>query len=572
MLAFALLHSMAAAVPVAMGSFELCNTRTSDARLLAWIDANWMSNASDTKMRQGRVRTFSPGALPNLVRSDYAHLGVKGLLETMVAAFKKFTVHPPLKSDLQGDVTQLDLTLRNRERAFWLSHWFGVWLGEELMARKGEDITALIRGLAVCSPPFEFWSVSHGMSWHYVAMRLPFASLVQTLPDISFRLCFRDLKFYTDCFHGVGHGIMHAYIIDRTGASYGVDEQFYQVKDLQPQDYDAGMTLCSLFELEEAAGCADGVSHSFFNYHADEEWPRDWLWYCAERLWPAFCYRSIFQYGPLSLFNISKVGLSTRLEWLTVVGVKVPAFMQTIVGLRSMCLLLPAEVQASCIWGLVSSDWKYYVSSARSGFTGVNRNAMVPALTVDLNTVVEFCSVEGVLKSPRVLDTCLLHLYDTAWRRYEIDVVRRTPTARLARTKAHRSIFAAADALCRPRADCRGCVCQGKKKIKPTLTPLIPSCAAKFSRYGAKCRVGVNDVVRGKKPQWRVAEPPQQLTPYARIHTPFPPLSSPPSPSGAKKFVVTSCDRALCPYRISNGTALLASNEAVRAQHRPDGH
>ena len=263
------------------------------------------------------------------------------------------------------------------------------------------------------------------------------------------------MKFYADCFHGVGHGIVLAYIISKMGVTYGVNEQFYLVDGLKAEDYDATMSLCGLFGVEEAAGCADGVSHSFFNYMTEEQWPRDWLWYCAKRPWPAYCYRNVFEYAPLSLFGIQKNGSSTRLEWLTVVGVKVPTFSKVTTRLREMCLELPAEVQASCIYGIVTSDWKHYVATNVASFSGARSGNYVPSFVVNPSTVMAFCNVEGIQKNVRVLDTCLLPVYD---------ITRKTQ--------------------------------KGSR---------YPPCVATFGKYGAKCRVEADDVVvwgAKKFPAW----------------------------------------------------------------------
>jgi len=61
------------------------------------------------------------------------------------------------------------------------------------------------------------------------------------------------------------------------------------------------MALCGVYPLKEAAGCVDGIAHSFFNYVSPADYHTvDWFEWCAPRVWSPTCFRNAFQYGPVS--------------------------------------------------------------------------------------------------------------------------------------------------------------------------------------------------------------------------------------------------------------------------------
>jgi len=132
---------------------------------------------------------------------------------------------------------------------------------------------------------------------------------------------------------------------------------------VQPAAYDEAMALCGVYPLKEAAGCVDGIAHSFFNYVSPADYHTvDWFEWCAPRVWSPTCFRNAFQYGPVSMFNVSKNGRETRVEWLRVSDVRPRALYDVTPTLVSRCMALAEDVQPGCIYAIVSSDWANYIA------------------------------------------------------------------------------------------------------------------------------------------------------------------------------------------------------------------
>jgi len=360
------------------------------------------------------VRLWQADVVAAVVSNYSSTLAVSGLAEVMVEVFKAYANHSVLKPQLTGDVAQLDQLLLGREKGFWLMHWFGVWVGEEVM-KMPRTIFEYEATLIKCIPRLEAWSVVHGLSGHFLARTSTWSALQVrgTVARLGTKLCnVKGISFYSDCFHGVGHGIMHALIIDKFQVNYSAHLQFFQVA-LDATHFDAAMRLCGELKLLEAAGCADGISHSYFNYMPIGDWPQDWVAFCAPRVWPALCFRSIVQYAPLSVHNISKDGRPTQAEWLEMVQVKPRELASLPRRLAERCMELPEQLQPSCVYGIMSSSYGYQVVASTSAYT------------IQPDEVAKFCSQSLFWNNrTRLMDACLIAAYNVVRKK-------RSPKARV---------------------------------------------------------------------------------------------------------------------------------------------
>ena len=91
------------------------------------------------------------GKSSRLVQDDEAHLFVLHV-----------QVHDVTRLGVGGDVTALDETLRRREVAFWLIHWYGAFVGDVLLrsSSSGKSPGELLHTALDCFEKEEPWSVS----------------------------------------------------------------------------------------------------------------------------------------------------------------------------------------------------------------------------------------------------------------------------------------------------------------------------------------------------------------------------------------------------------------------------
>eukprot|EP00966_Prymnesium_polylepis_P275263 6359524-Prymnesium_polylepis.1 len=277
-------------------------------------------------------------------------------------------------------------------------------------------MTEMVEELLRCMPPLELWSVSHGLTWQIMVNTVSWAelsnathgpALLRTLGGV---FCRRELMpWYTDCYHGVGHGIIHSYLIDRenarhTGISYNLTRQFFEVP-MDGQDFDAAVRLCCVFTYEEAVGCADGVAHSYFVFWPASYFPSDVVSWCSARVWPAFCFRTLFHHARLSYFGVPPIGggVDARVDYMNLLLLRPNELYDQTARLMASCAAATADVAPSCMWGLMSSGLKGFVTREWSGLKPKMSAAAIKAF-------VAVCSAPHVQNrsNAALLDACLL--------------------------------------------------------------------------------------------------------------------------------------------------------------------
>ena len=415
------LESAQLSVPLGRATtLSLCKGTKPDARLAARVHSAFMRPAITGSVRlPDNATMYNTDALISAL-SERADLGVSGLMHTMLTVFRRYIASAP-PDDLQADLGRrdnaaVDAALEDRARAFWLMHWFGTWVGDE-MVRTPRNFTEMVMEFVGCAPPLELWSVSHGISWHYMVHTTPWSTLAgaagaDNLRRLSSVLCHRALmRWYPDCFHGIGHGIVHARrFLDHERAPYSQSSQFFHVP-FSGDDFDAMMRLCGAFPFVEAAGCADGISHAVFVFWTPADYPSASHIWCSDRVWAASCYRGMLHYGPLALLGVAKSGAMASLEFFGPLKLHFPVLYTTLPVLVDQCMSLPAETHAACLFGIVGSGWNRFISSSwREGF----RDPIVGASSVDL---IRFCSDARFQNNTALLDTCLLPFYVTLFQR-----------------------------------------------------------------------------------------------------------------------------------------------------------
>ena len=302
--------------------------------------------------------------------NQYLGLGLNGISEAIVMAYKSLNHKMTRPQSIQGDVTKLDNALWSAEKSFWLTHWYGPWVASHLMKDMNETSKAakeVIFDFYGCAPRYQIQSVSHGITWHFMAEQ-PWERV--DLPMAAGTYCSKSLFFYLDCLHGVGHGLIHSYMLTHYSLpfpGYSVNSQLYRIS-LSSGDYDSIVLRCGgSFDFEEASGCVEGVLHSYFNYLPMNltGWPVNWTSWCARRPWPAYCFRNVMQYGPLSLFGHQKDGDMTQVEYLTsFVGVRPPSLVKTPKELAQMCKSFSSpHLRGSCVYGIMTSSWASYIGN-----------------------------------------------------------------------------------------------------------------------------------------------------------------------------------------------------------------
>ena len=174
-------------------------------------------------IERGSVRYFNTEQLlPEL--EAFKGQGINRIVYSAVECFRSFLAVKPRLTLTGKGVAELDRALVAREKAFWLTHWIGAWIGSQmeltLSERPGgsQNLLPLIKLLYNCSPEMEMWSVSHGISWHHMATsrNVSWAALTPSVvAEFGRSLCFEEMRFASDCYHGVGHGVMHMLVIAR---------------------------------------------------------------------------------------------------------------------------------------------------------------------------------------------------------------------------------------------------------------------------------------------------------------------------------------------------------------------
>jgi len=344
--------------------YNLCEGyNPGEQNLTAKIYSTWMINLDKTNSSLNLQAENTADLL-----DTYVGIGINRIIESAQVAYiklimdaHKYNSCPEAAILPCPEANSLDAALLAGETAFWLTHWLGAWVGEHMMSLGDvANVTHLISELYACSLLIEFNSLSHGITWHYMA-KLQWGSFNVIKQARLF--CFPEMSFYVDCFHGIGHGIVHSLLLSSRNLTYSYSSQLYRVC-MSPAEYDAAAAICSAFEFIPASGCADGVTHSYFNYLPFERFPAQWASWCADRLWPPFCYRNMLQYGPLSLFGVPKVGTGreTQIEWLSeFVGALPSGMVGAADQLSGNCLQLSYSFQASCVYGIVLSSWSKFL-------------------------------------------------------------------------------------------------------------------------------------------------------------------------------------------------------------------
>lgn len=280
-------------------------------------------------------------------------MNMNTIISAAVSAYMYFVSEVKPSSSL----SELDVRLLNEEKAFWLTHWIGVYVGNHMM-QDNRDMLFMIKQLYFCSPAFEFNSISHGITWHFMA-KLPWQQ-VHDVVNIAKMLCFEEMRFYLDCFHGIGHGIVHSFLLSSRSISYSATSQLYHVQ-MNASAYDATVGACGVFTFLPASGCVDGVTHSIFNYMPFKSYPTNWADWCAPRLWPPMCYRNLLQYGPLSVAGYFKLGRPTNIERLADLA-GAHEMNDAVNRLTMKCSSLSSDLQLSCSYGIFMSSWRYFHS------------------------------------------------------------------------------------------------------------------------------------------------------------------------------------------------------------------
>jgi len=180
-------------------------------------------------------------------------------------------------------------------------------------------------------------------------------------------------------------------------------------------DFDEAVRLCSAFPYEEAVGCADGVAHSFFVFWPAAYFPSDVVRWCTARVWPAFCFRTLFHHARLSYFGVPPASgaVDARVDYLNLLLLRPKGLYHAAARLLAACTAAPHDVAPSCMWGLMSSGLKGFVTPE---WNGLKTKMSTAAMKAFIST----CSALHVPNrtSAALLDACLLPLYvDLYYRR-----------------------------------------------------------------------------------------------------------------------------------------------------------
>ena len=425
---------------------------------------------------------YTSNALLARVNARSEALGVRGLAETFLSVFRRYNVKRTPSE--MSDVNVANLAVANKERSFWLIHWFGTWVGDALARTSSREMMDMVKELARCLPPVELWSVSHGATWHVMVNTISWeaiseqgkgggAPLLRTLGSI---FCHRDLMpWYTDCYHGVGHGIIHIYLSHTHAREqpYTLTRQFFSVP-MDGVDFDNTVRLCGAFTYEEAVGCADGVAHSYFVFWPAEAFPSDVIQWCSPRVWPAFCFRTLFHHARLSYFGVLPApgAVDARVDYINLLLLKPKGLYTATANFITACANAADDVAAGCMWGLMSSGLKGFVTTAWSGHGKLSSAANSGFLSVCAQPqVANNRSTTSRDALTALLDACLLPAYVDLYNRRK--------------------------ARFRPQA------------LKP------PLCSEKLAPLGAKCVLDSRELVPGSKNYARFVCPIERC-PYDR--------------------------------------------------------
>jgi len=107
----------------------------------------------------------------------------------------------------------------------------------------------------------------------------------------------------------------------------------------------------------------------------------------------------------VSMFNVSKNGRETRVEWLRVSDVRPRALYDVTPTLVSRCMALAEDVQPGCIYAIVSSDWANYIAPPPPPLPA-GAKPTLPVWKANTTEYVAFCSQAAFRHSPRLMDTC----------------------------------------------------------------------------------------------------------------------------------------------------------------------
>jgi len=113
------------------------------------------------------------------------------------------------------------------------------------------------------------------------------------------------------------------------------------------------------------------------------------------------------------MFNVSKNGRETRVEWLRVSDVRPRALYDVTPTLVSRCMALAEDVQPGCIYAIVSSDWANYIAPPPPPLPA-GAKPTLPVWKANTTEYVAFCSQAAFRHSPRLMDTCFLPIYGIA--------------------------------------------------------------------------------------------------------------------------------------------------------------
>jgi len=252
--------------------------------------------------------------------------------------------------------SELDARLLQVMKRFWLKHWIGAWMAGHV-AEQGWCVVEKVKAWNVASGWFYVNDVMHGFIWHYMAT-LSFDALnTSSLTVLGRTFCSRSMKYYSDCYHGIGHGILHSFVITFRKPEYSVVKQLLHL-ELKGDEYDTVVEKCNAFPFVLASGCVDGATHSIFNYM--EEFPPE-IGFCALRLWAPLCYRNLFQYAPLRYFGVQKAGRTTQIEWFMMARAHAKELLPVPSQIANKCLL-DSRITPSCLFGIMFSAWGIWLA------------------------------------------------------------------------------------------------------------------------------------------------------------------------------------------------------------------
>jgi asparagine synthetase B (glutamine-hydrolysing) len=401
------------------GTASLCSKAPADLALANHIfDTFLQPLRADVNASDG-TRLYTTDALLGRVSARAAALGARGLAETVLTVFRRYNVkRAPAE---MADVRVQNLAVANKERSFWLIHWFGTWVGDVLARTSSRPMVEMVKEAARCLPPLELWSVSHGATWHVMLNAVRWDQISNgtwgdaLLRELGAVFCHRELMpWYTDCYHGVGHGIIHIYLSARRAAElpYRLTRQFMEVP-MDESDFDSAVALCRAFTYEEAVGCADGVAHSYFVFWPAHAFPSDVVAWCAPRVWAAFCFRTLFHHARLSNFGVphAEGGIDARVDYINLLLLKPEGMYAATARFVAACAAAPPDVAVGCMWGLMSSGLKGFATKAWNGhgkLTGANATGLVAV-----------CAAPHVSghPNPALMDACVLPLYVDLYNR-----------------------------------------------------------------------------------------------------------------------------------------------------------